>query len=809
MTKLFSDLRSGIRQLTKNPTFTAVAVVTLALGIGANTAIFSILNTVLLRPLPFQAPENLVWIERKSEVDGGLSGSTSRSNTFKKWRETNQSFEDLGGYFAFFEYTDFTLTGNGDPERISSIGVTQSFLPVLGVPFLHGRNFDDEESRFNGRKAVILPYKTWHNRFNGNKDIIGQSITLNNAPYEVIGILPHSFDFASVFTPSSKIDLITVYPISDETDNYGNTLSIVGRTKPGVTIDQAQQEFNLLSQRMQDDDPDRGEIGATLSYLQDHIRGNFQKPMWVLFTAVGCVLLIACANLSNLLLTRSVSRKKELAVRMSLGAGKLRIITQMLTENFVLAACGAIIGLPLAIIITDYVSSAQSYNIPMLTFAKVDYTVLLFTLAVTLFTGILFSILPAMQLSTMNFNDNLKDTNRGSSEGKQNTWMRKSLVVTEVSMAFVLLICAGLMIHSFSKLLDVNLGFKPEQTFSWRIDPNQLTTDFNQRISAYENMVQSVEAIPGVESVGITDSLPLGRNRRWGVGAAGKVYAPGTYPDAFPHIIDHRYIQTMKIPLIAGRYFTANDTSDSGNVIIINESLARRLWQEFDTMNDVINQKIENNGEWRVVGVVSNVRHESVDKEGSPEMYFPVTQMNDYFSLDLVIRTTLPESTIVSVVRSELRKISPTLPTTEYQSLNRIVDQAVSPKWFIMTLISAFSLLALILASIGIYGVIAYSASSRTNEFGIRMALGANKSNILTLVISQGIQLVSLGIAIGIGVSLILTRVIQSLLYEVSPSDPYTYSTVTVLLMAVTFTACLIPSWWASRLNPMNALRYE
>lgn len=807
----FQDIRYGIRQLTSSPTFTIVALLTLALGIGANTAVFSILNTVLLRPLPFHQPENLVWIENDGGDDGGLSGKTFRANLFKEWKETNQSFENMGGYFAFFEYTDVILSGKGDPVRLNAVGVTKDFLPVLGVSFQQGRNFDENESRINGRKAAILLHKTWRNRFNEDPAIVGTSLTLNNEPYEVIGILSEAFDFSSVFTPASNTDLITAFPVSDETDSSGNTLSIVGRIKPGITIEQAQQEFAVINERIKSDSPQFGTtFGSIMTGLQDHVRGDFRKPLWVLFAMVGCVLLIACANLSNLLLTRSVSRKKELAVRMALGAGKSRIIRQLVTENTVLAVCGALLGLPLAYLITEFVSASSSFHIPMLKFVEVDGTVMLFTLAATVLTGMLFSIVPALQLSTMNFNSDLKDTNRGSSEGKQSKWMRESLVVSEVALAFVLLICAGLMIHSFSKLLDVNLGFQPEQTIAWRIDPNQLTTDANQRLSAYENLMQTVAAIPGVESAGLTDSLPLGRNRRWNVGAVGKTYTPENVPDVFPHIIDHHYLQTMKISLIAGRYFDNTDTADSGPVIILNESLARYIWQEYDDMNDVLNQRIINNGiEWHVVGVVENVRHEALEKEGSPEMYFPVTQQSDYSGLDLVVRTTLPESAIVSAVRSELRTLAPGLPTAGYQTLSKIVDQSVSPKRFTMMLISAFSLLSLVLASIGIYGVIAYSASRRTNEIGIRMALGANKSNILSMVIGQGIRLVGLGVVIGVVASLFIAKVLQSLLYEISPADPFTYISVAVLLIGVSVFACFIPSWRASRINPMNALRYE
>ncbi len=513
------DVRHSLRLLRKQPGFTAVAVLTLALGIGANTAIFSLVNALVFRPLPFRDPARLVWIANLWE--GGMSGVTSRVANYSDWRKENQSFEDLGSYFAFFDYASYTLTGVGEPERLRAVGVSQYFLNVLGVQPKLGRGFADEECKWNGKKAVMLTDGFWRRRFAADPGIVGRSISINGDPTEVAGVLPAAFDFSSIFVPGSKVDLLMPFPICDETDRWGNTLAVVGRLKPGKTVQGAQAEFDVINKHLNQDHPDRGGFGAKLANLQEKISGKFHQSFLVLSCAVGSILLIACANLSNLLLARAGSRRKEFAIRIALGAGRFRLVCQTLTESILLATCGAALGLPLAYAATRALANSTAFSIPLLRTVSVDGTALIFTLVVAFATGVLFGIVPALQLSGPDVQESLKDAGRGTSEGRRRTRVREALVVSEVALACMLLIGAGLLIRSFTRLLDVDPGFRPEQAAAWRIETSRRFANDAENIAFYDDLVRRVEAIPGVASTGITDTLPLGRNRGWGVRAKG------------------------------------------------------------------------------------------------------------------------------------------------------------------------------------------------------------------------------------------------------------------------------------------------
>ncbi len=516
MEQILQDLRYALRTMRRDAGFCAVAVLILGLGIGANTAIFSVVNTVLFRPLPFRDPARLVWIANGSPA-GGLSGVTSRVSNYRDFRDMNRSFEALTAYFAFSDYGSYTLTETGEPERLIGYGVAQNFFQVLGIQPMLGRAFDDEECKWNGRKAVILGNGLWQRRFGSDPQIVGRSITLNGDPTLVVGVLPESFDFASVFTPGAKVDMLTPFPITNETDRWGNTLAIIGRLRPGATVRRAQAEFDLLVQHLQQAHPERGtHFGARLTSLQDQISGRFHKALIVLLCAVGAVLLIACANLSNLLLARAASRRKEIAVRTALGAGRVRLIRQMLTESMLLSCCGALAGLLLAVVTTRALAGMDAMSIPMLAAARVDAQALGFTVALALLTGLLFGLAPALQISTADLHESLKDSDRGSSRGPGGAWMRHGLVVGEIALACVLLVGAGLLMRSFVRVLDVDLGFQPTHTAIWTIEPGQKYRTGIQQVALYQEIVRRVEALPGVESAGVTDCLPLGRNRAWG-----------------------------------------------------------------------------------------------------------------------------------------------------------------------------------------------------------------------------------------------------------------------------------------------------
>ncbi|MEP7339026.1 MAG: ABC transporter permease [Acidobacteriota bacterium] len=803
MQTLWQDVRYAWRTLRKQPGFALVAILTLALAIGANTAIFSVVNALLFRPLPFREPGRLVWIANTGST--GLSGATTKVGNYLDWRSSNKSFEDLGAYFAFFDYGSYNLIGIGEPERLIGVGVSQNFFDLLGVAPIQGRGFTEEECKWNGSPAAILNNGFWQRRFGGDPGIVGRTVTLNDKPTTVVGVMPPTFDFASVFSPGSRIDILTPFPLTQETDRWGNTLAVIGRLKPGVSVEQAQTEFDLLNQQMKQAHPERWTWGAKMTSLQEQISGRFRRAFLVLLGAVGCVLLIACTNLSNLLLARAASRRKEMAVRIALGANKARLVRQMLTESVLLACCGAAIGLPLAFAGTRMLASSRAFSIPLLQTVTIDGTALGFTVIVALVTGLLFGIAPALQMSGMDVHEDLKDASRGTSEGKGRAWVRSALVVSEVALACVLLVGAGLLIRSFKHLLEVDLGFRPEQAATWRIETAGKFSTPAQLTSFYERLIQAVEAVPGVESAGLTDSLPLGRNRTWGVRAKGETYPNGQNPLAFPRLIDAGYIKTMRIPLRAGREFTTHDTADSEKVMVINETMARRLWPGRDAVGQIA---LQGNTEWRIVGVVSNVRHSALDQEAGLEMYIPLTQ-NGNGSVELVVRTKQTTEALAPGVRAALKQIDPNLPNAEYKTLGQLVDQAASPKRFVTILLGGFSLLALILAALGIYGVISYSAAQRTHEIGIRMALGAQARDVLRLVIGQGMVPVMIGMAVGLAAALILTRLMASLLFGVSATDPATFAVIALLLGGVALLACWIPARRAAKVDPMIALRYE
>jgi putative ABC transport system permease protein len=799
-----SDVRFALRQLLKNPGFAAVAVLTLAIGIGACTAMFSVVHAVLLRPLPFREPERLVWIE--NIWTGGLSARTTRVDNFLEWREQNTSFEQLGAYFAFFDYGRLTLTWHGEPRRLRGVGVSQNFLNVLGVRPLLGRGFTDEECVWNGRKAVLLGYSFWQQQFNGDRSIVGTTLTIDGEPTEVAGVLPPSFDFDSIFSPGTEVQMLTPFPLVEQTARWGNTIFAVGRLKPSATIQQARAEFEVISQNVREVHPERGGFGARMTAIEDSIRGPFRIAMIILSGAVGCVLLIACVNLSNLLLARANARRKEFAVRSALGARRWHLVRQILAESLVLAFAGCAHGIPLAFATTRGLAQLQAFSIPLLQTTSVDSTVLVFTILITCVAGLLCGILPAWQLWHGGGREALSDAGERGSGGKSTSLLRRSLVVAEVALACVLLVAAGLLIRSFAAVLNVDLGFQPRSTIAWRADPVRAFQSNAERNQYYDQLAEKIAAIPGVESVGMTDCLPLGRNRTWGAGAKGMSYPPGTYPIAFPRMVDHRYLQTMRIPLRAGRYFDARDTADTDKVIVINETMARGLWPAEEAVGQVVRV---GRSDWRVIGVAGDVRHSTLEEGSAAEMYLNIRQMTDWNAIEVVVRASRPADSLVSAVRAAFKEFDPTLPNSEFTTLEQIVDHAVAPRRLITNLLGTFSSLALLLASLGLYGVIAYSVTQRTRELGIRMAVGAQRSDVLRLILREGLTTAGAGVLLGLIGALLATRLLKSMLFGVSATNPLIFVGNALILMIVALAACLIPARRAAKIDPMEALRYE
>jgi predicted permease len=802
---LLQDLRYTFRTLGRDAGFTTFAILIVGLGIGASSTVFSIVNALLLRPLPFRDPSRLVWIANHDET-GGLSGQTTQVGHFLDLRAQNQSFSDIAAYFAFYGVGDNKLTGQGEPERLSGVPVSQNFFPLLGVQPQLGRLFTAEECKWNGPKAVLLSHGLWVRRFASDPGIVGHPLTINNEPVSVVGVLPASFDFASVFAPGSHIDLYSPFPLSNETNRWGNTLAIIGRLKPGVAIQTAQAEVSILSARLtKAHATDRNDFEAKLSFLGKHVSGRLRPALIVLTCAVGVVMLIVCANLSNLLLARTAVRQKEIAIRTALGAGRWRLIRQALTESMVLSCCGATLGLILAIVGTRALTQLDAISIPLLQNVRTDASALGLTLLMAVLTGLIFGLLPALQVPALAVHAALKDTSRGSTEGKRHTWIRGTLVVSEIAFACVLLVGAGLLIRSFLRVLDVNLGFQPERAAAVRVDPSQQYSTQAQQNSYFDEVLRRVRDVRGIDAAGLSDALPLGRNRGWGVRAKGRVYKQGEYPDAFVRVVSDGYLRSMGIPLRTGRDFTERDTPPNEEVIIINETMARSLWPGEDAMGQILQVDKDR----RVVGIVGDVRHLALEQGAGNEMYLPIRQCGDFASVDLVVRTTLPPAELASSVRAALKPIEPNLPASDFRTIQQLVDKAVSPRRFVVWLLGGFALFALVLASLGIYGVISYSVNQRTQEIGIRMALGASAGDLQTGIILQTLGLAAIGVLLGAAASWALARALSGLLFGVTPGDPATFAGMLIVLTAVAAMAGYLPARRASRIDPMVALRAD
>jgi len=797
------DIRYALRRIRREPAFAAFAVAIMAIGVAAVTAVFSVMSPLMLRPLPFAHQERLGWIA--GEPSGGLSSVTSRAFNLRDYRIYNRSFEAITGFDAFFDYDSYNLVSDGPPERLVGVGVVQNFLPVLGVPLLLGRNFTDEESVFNGRHAAILTHGFWTRRFGADPAIVGRPITLNGEPTEVVGVLPRWFDFASTFAPSSRVDFLTTFPVSAETDRQGNTLSMIGRLKPGVTVASAQADLDRVNKQLAAADPRRWGLRATVSGLRDHLAGSFRAPFVVLAVAAALVLAVACGNLSNLLLVRAQRRAKEMSVRSALGATRRRLVVQLLTESLILATAGGTLGVGLAFWITKWVSGTTAVSIPMLRAVSVDASALGFTLVATLVTGLVVGIAPALQLSQGREWVTLNDASRGSSGGRRSSAVRETLVVGEVALAFVLVVGGTLLLRSFVGLLDVNLGFRPEGAMMWQVDAGRSFPNDTARIAYFENLVNRVRDVPGVDAVGLTDTPPLGRNRSWGIQAKGVVYDKGEVPTFFPRLVDADYLRAMRVPLIAGRQFTPNDRDGSELVAILNQTAAAKLFPGKDALGQVV--LLFGDREFRVVGVVSDVRHQALEKESGLEVYLAYTQVPDFGTLAMVVRSRVPATALASRVQAALRAVDPLLPVADYQTLGSVVERAVSPRRFILTVLGAFAGTALLLAALGIYAVLSYSVSQRSREIGIRMALGESAGSVRQRVVTRTLLLAGAGVVIGAVVSLGAAHLIRSLLYGVGPADVLSFGATAMIMVAVSALAGFLPALRASRTDPMVALR--
>jgi len=797
------DVRYAVRTLWRDAGFAAFAILIVGLGVGASCTVFSVVNTLLIRPLPFRDPGRLVWIANHQDDTNDMSGKTSQTDYLLDIRARNQSFVDLAAYYAFYGLGDAKLIGDGQPERLTSVPVTQNFFPLLGVEPKIGRQFSAEECKQNGPRVAMLSDGLWRRKFAGDPSIVGRALSFDGGPVTVVGVLPAAFDFATIFTPGSRVDMFEPLPLSPEINRQGNTVAIIGRLRPGVSVERARAETAVLGKLLMQEHKERNDFEPKVSGLADHVSGRLRPTLVVLACAVGVVMLIVCANLSNLLLARGATRKKEIAIRTAMGAGRGRLIGQMLTESLVLSCCGAALGLLLAFVGTRALAHLTSVSIPLLSDVRIDARVLGFTLVAALLTGLLFGLVPALQVQDLKLHDTLKDSNRGSSQGRGHAWIRSGLVVSEIALACVLLVGAGLLIRSFLRVLDVNVGFRPERAAALRIDPNASYKTQEQKNSYFTEALHRVMDVRGIEAAGLSDSLPLGHNRSWGVAAKGVQYTPETYPFGFPRIVSDGYFSAMGVPLRAGRDFTERDTKGALPVIVLNETCARNLWPGENPIGKIVAEDVDRT----VVGVVGDVHHMALEESSGNEFYIPMRQTQDYGTVDLVVRTSLPTAELASRLREALRPIEPDLPTGNLRTLQTLVDRAVSPRRFVVLLLGGFAGFALVLASLGIYAVISYSVSQRTQEIGIRMALGASAERLERSILFKTLGLAGIGMVVGVVASWVLARTLSGLLFGVTSSDPVTFVGMLVILTAVAAIAGYLPARRASRIDPMSALR--
>jgi predicted permease len=797
---LIHDLRYGFRGMRRNAGSTIFAILIVGLGIGGASTIFSVVNALLLRPLPFRDPGQLVWISN------GENYSTQAEHYFDL-REQNHSFSDLAGWSGTYNSGNQELTGASEPERLTGVPVTENFFALLGVQPAIGRSFTKEEGqgKYYAPTAMLLSNSFWRRRFASDPNVVGRKLTLNNQPVTVIGVLPASFDFASVFAPGTPIDIFIPWPVMDKTKPQGNTMAVVGRLKPGVTAQSAQAEFTGLAQQLVSQYPDRNPIHPRLVPLEQHVSGQVRPALVVLMCAVGMVMLIVCANLSHLQLARMGARQKEMAMRAALGAGRLRLLRQVITESVALSFCGAALGLLLAVVGTRELAHLHAFNLPLLQSVRVDGKTLAFTLLATVATGVLFGLAPALQVSGYKLREGLQDAGRESSGSRRHGWFRDGLVVSEFALACLLLVGAALLIQSFLRVLDVNLGFRPERAAALRIDPSFQISSLAQQDSFIDDVLQRARSVPGIVGAGLTDVLPLDGDRGWQVSGKGQVWDKDNHPGAFIRVVSDGYFEVLGIPLKAGRDFTESDRASSEPVVIVNETLARTLWPG----QDAVGQMVTQDGGRRVVGVVGDVHHGGPERSGGSEMYMPMRQTGDYAATELVVRTALPPDTLAAGMRLALRPLDPNLPVTEFQTFQELVDKVMSPRRFLVILLAGFAGFALLLASLGIYALISYSVNQRTKEIGIRMAMGASSWVVQRDVLTKTLRLALTGVALGTLCSFALSKWIESLLFGTTPTDPAVFSGVILLLCSVAVVAGYVPARRASRIDPMQALRTE
>lgn len=800
MDSLLKDIRYGLRGLLKRPGFTVVALITLALGIGANTAIFSLINAVLIRPLPFHEPDRLVW--SWGNIRNGGNRASVAPLDYLDFRHENRTFEQFAAMISV--PISANLTGGGEPERLGAAGVTGNFFQAIGVQPALGRTFLLDNEKTGSDQVVVLSYRLWQQRFGGDAAIINKKITLDDKSFEVIGVMPRDFEFPATTQVWLPLNFDSSPGMKQRKAHF---LRPIGRLKPGVTLAQAQADTDSIARQLESTYPDTNTgWNLRLVPLREQIVGNVRPTLYILLGAVGLVLLIACANVANLLLAHAASRRKEIALRTALGASRLRIARQMITESIMLALFGGALGTLLAIWGVQLLVALSGTNIPSTAQVKIDPTVLAFTLATSVLTGLLFGLAPTVRAMKLNLNETLKEGGRSSdSAGRNRT--RGLLVIFESAVAVMLLIGAGLLIRSLIQLQNTNPGFDSKNVLTMRIDlPREKYSAPEARVRFWDQFHRRVSGLPGVESVGLVTELPLsGQPNDMPYTVEGR--APGAPNEAFDNDfrrINEDYFRTLRIPLQRGRNFTPQEVRDGAKVMIISEALAAQTFPNEEALGRRLVMSFGNQA-FEIVGIVGDIRHGSLAAPPLPTMYMPAME----FGENVVIRTRNDSSTIAAAVRRELAQIDPNQPIARVRTMDEWLGLSIAGSRYSTALFALFAGLALVLSMVGIYGVMSYSVGQRTHEIGVRMALGARQRDVLKLVVRQGMGLVLVGVVIGLIGAFALTRVIASLLFGVGTKDPTTFFGVAVLLAAVAFIACYVPALRATKVDPLKALRYE
>jgi putative ABC transport system permease protein len=799
METLLKDIRFGVRGLLKRPGFTLVVVITLALGIGLNAAVFSLINAVLLRPLAYRDADRLVTLWQNNLKAGVQRNDVSPAN-FIDWSEQSQSFEAIAGIEPFA----FSMLGEGEPERFSVWLVTANFFEAAGGSALLGRTFTAADYQPGQERVVIVAYNFWQKRFGGDPNLIGRKLTLNGQPHIVVGIMPPQFQLP----PDREIWAPRVLSERYKQMRGPTFWKVVAKLKPGVTPAQAQEEMNGIAARLSTQYPEtNGGMGVTVVPLYEQMTGQIRAALWMLAGAVGFVLLIACANVANLLLVRGAERQREFAIRSALGAGRARLLRQLLTEGMLLAILGGTAGLLLATWSIRLIPSFSWAKIPRMEFIEIDSSVILFAVGLSAITALIFGAAPALQLWRTNLQSTLKEGGRSAHSGTTRRNLRNSLVIAEVAVALVLLTGAGLLVRSFITLIKVDPGFTKENVLALQVF---LARNYQDVTGFFDRTLEEIQQVPGVQSAAVVSSPPfITLDQDVPFTIEGQPAPPrGSEPAAFHCEVSPDYLKTMNIPLLDGRFFSKFDKANSQLVAVLNQSMARRFFPNEDPIGKKLIVMWDRPETREIVGVIGDVLHAGLDTDARPEIFVPYLQ-SPTTQMTFVVKTTPEPMSMLASVKSAIRKVNPNQTFSRTATMEELVADSLKQRRFSLLLLGVFAVLALVLAAIGIYGTISYTAKQRTSEIGVRLALGAQSGDVLRLIIGQGLMLALAGVGIGVLASFALTRVIKGLLFGVSSTDPFTFVAISVLLTLTAVLASWIPAWRATKVDPLVALRSE